>query len=625
MIKSFGKINGITLISLVITIIVLLILAGVSIGLLTGDNGILNQASNAKTQAEIAEEIEIINLAIVRAESRDKYGELKLNYLTEELSEYNVELFENIDSIIVKFVDKNRYYEIYENGDIKLIEASGEKNLTIQYVDSEGKVLAEEEHTIFNNQYSINPPEIEGYECAVEKIEGEISESTTITQLYYMIFEDDTTLVFTGLNSSGTATTTESEIVSYMIGDGTTTTGNALKEKTIQGIVKIPDTYNGKTVTQIGQNAFAVQKNIKKAMIGDNIKTILSTAFDRCQGLVEIKLGKSTSSVGGHAFRNCNNLKIVTIESEISGLTFNCFIGCTNFTEIKVNDSNTTYKAEDNILYSTDGKTIYLVPTGRSGELLIPEGVETIYNYAASYNSKLQKVVISDMVETIQTQAFVSCTGLQEISFGKNISNIGGHAFKSCNSLKTVTIESESSSLIFNCFMGCSSFTEIKVNDGNATYKVEDNILYSKDGKILYLIPTGRSGEIQIPEGVETICNNASSYNTKLQKVVMSDTVETIQTNAFLSCSALEEVIIGKNVSSIISPVFKTCNNLKTITIDSATIAELLTTQISAGYLINVAETIYIKEDITTIGTYIISNYTIEATDKTGYIKYVKN
>ena len=42
--------KGITLIALVVTIIVLLILAGISIAMLTGDNGILSNASNAKSQ-----------------------------------------------------------------------------------------------------------------------------------------------------------------------------------------------------------------------------------------------------------------------------------------------------------------------------------------------------------------------------------------------------------------------------------------------------------------------------------------------------------------------------------------------------------------------------------------------
>ena len=55
--------KGITLIALVINIVVLLILAGVSIAMLTGDNGILTQAKNAKIQTEIGKVEELANLA----------------------------------------------------------------------------------------------------------------------------------------------------------------------------------------------------------------------------------------------------------------------------------------------------------------------------------------------------------------------------------------------------------------------------------------------------------------------------------------------------------------------------------------------------------------------------------
>ena len=56
--------RGITLIALVITIIVLLILAGVSIAMLTGDNGILTQANNSKYTTSRAEAVEKINLTL---------------------------------------------------------------------------------------------------------------------------------------------------------------------------------------------------------------------------------------------------------------------------------------------------------------------------------------------------------------------------------------------------------------------------------------------------------------------------------------------------------------------------------------------------------------------------------
>ena len=56
--------KGITLIALVVTIIVLLILAGVSIAMLTGDNGILAQSRKAKTDTANAEAVERINMEL---------------------------------------------------------------------------------------------------------------------------------------------------------------------------------------------------------------------------------------------------------------------------------------------------------------------------------------------------------------------------------------------------------------------------------------------------------------------------------------------------------------------------------------------------------------------------------
>ena len=63
--------KGITLIALVITIIVLLILAGVSIAMLTGQNGILTQAQNSKTVTENKSAEEKVKLAVMGARADD--------------------------------------------------------------------------------------------------------------------------------------------------------------------------------------------------------------------------------------------------------------------------------------------------------------------------------------------------------------------------------------------------------------------------------------------------------------------------------------------------------------------------------------------------------------------------
>jgi len=87
--------KGITLIALVITIIVLLILAGVAIATLTGDNGIIAKAQQAKMQNDKAAAKEKVDLAI--AASFDETGKIDLGQLKNNLN--------NIDGINPKVVD----------------------------------------------------------------------------------------------------------------------------------------------------------------------------------------------------------------------------------------------------------------------------------------------------------------------------------------------------------------------------------------------------------------------------------------------------------------------------------------------------------------------------------------
>ena len=78
--------KGITLIALVITIIVLLILAGVSIAMLTGQNGILTQAQNSKTVTENKSAEEKVKLAVMSARTRSETAALELDKLKEEIA-----------------------------------------------------------------------------------------------------------------------------------------------------------------------------------------------------------------------------------------------------------------------------------------------------------------------------------------------------------------------------------------------------------------------------------------------------------------------------------------------------------------------------------------------------------
>ena len=120
--------KGITLIALVITIIVLLILAGVTIATLTGDNGILGKANDAKTQTEQAKEDENLKIAIAGSYGTD--GKLNLKDLKDNLKNQGI------------LTNSNEFpLEVTVNGEKKKIDANGNIIESIQRLKTKGTVF----------------------------------------------------------------------------------------------------------------------------------------------------------------------------------------------------------------------------------------------------------------------------------------------------------------------------------------------------------------------------------------------------------------------------------------------------------------------------------------------------
>ena len=118
--KEQLKINkGITLIALVITIIVLLILAGVTIATLTGDNGILTKAQNSKEKNAQKTVEEQINLA-VQASKINEGLVIDKDILEQELTNNGIEITKSENDELPWTVKKDGYvYTISENGEVK--------------------------------------------------------------------------------------------------------------------------------------------------------------------------------------------------------------------------------------------------------------------------------------------------------------------------------------------------------------------------------------------------------------------------------------------------------------------------------------------------------------------------
>ena len=118
--------KGFTLLALVITIIIMLILAAISVTALTGDNGLLQNAGRAKENAEIQNEKDIIDKAVYQAMNNNRYGELDATELKTELE---TNFGESIESVSIK-----------SNNNLQVTFKSGSK----YDVDTDGNVTKKE-------------------------------------------------------------------------------------------------------------------------------------------------------------------------------------------------------------------------------------------------------------------------------------------------------------------------------------------------------------------------------------------------------------------------------------------------------------------------------------------------
>ena len=201
--------KGITLIALVITIIVLLILAGVSIATLTGENGILTRANDAKENTGLAEKREMVELSAQAALIDNNGKEILEQYLDPELennfgeNKYSLEKGENNgeQGFIVTITDTGRRYFISTSGKVDQMIPGPKVSHTIS---PDTQVNEGEKITI-----TINAEATEGEITKITKPDGTSVENTTTTT--YEV-EDNGEYKFVVEQSNGGKTTYTVEI-----------------------------------------------------------------------------------------------------------------------------------------------------------------------------------------------------------------------------------------------------------------------------------------------------------------------------------------------------------------------------------------------------------------------------
>ena len=214
--------------------------------------------------------------------------------------------------------------------------------------------------------------------------------------------------------------------------------------------------------------------------------------------------------------------------------------------------ANSTYveKTEDDYNYDENANTkIFYIGEDTVTTVIIPEGVESIGEYAFANMTNLTTVVLPSTLTKIDQGAFYGCPKLTTITGLENVKFINQYAFADCDLTGSISLDS------------CVA-----------------------------------------------IANNAFANNENLESVKLSAATQSVGANAFNGCSSLTELIIEADSVKLGEYVFANCTSLEEVTLNTAVVtrgaffgcSELKTVNLGAGVSV-IAEYAFGKTALETV------------------------
>ena len=591
--------SGITLIALVVTIVVMLVLAGVSISLLTGDNGVISKSKETKITAMLSSYVEQYELFITakKMENSEFYeesltaGKNSIYYNT-KTSNSEKSIKDIINGISDEYLEKLEIIKgkmIINTQDRQLIKIAQKVGIEPNpYVIENGELMSNDGNLLL------------------------VDENGTLT-----------------LPGSVTK-----------IGTGAFSNVDGLKTIIIPGTVKT-----------IGKNAFRNNSTLESVIIEDGVETIEESAFDSCRNLKEVSLPDSIKTMGSRVFTSCTRLTKIEIPKDIedinvmlfsmSGLTdiklrgdkvkkiyseafFGCkienfhitkdisyieanaFDHCTNLS-MTVDEKNNNFiyvngmllpKAKDKVLFVSNEyykeKTTFEIPANvenfecNLGELtnittlVIPASTKSLN--ARNLPTSLLNVQISDANETFKTnenciytktepETLIFCYSKDtDINLKEPANKIGDFCFRGAKNAVKITLNDKTESIGSQVFNSCYKLRDVimgknlnnishmfaykmynvnfTLDSQNENYCIEDGLLYNKSKDKLITVLYCIDGKFTVPDSVKTIGKEAFYSQQSITNIELNN-VETIESQVFTGCSKLLNIDVPSTVKSI--------------------------------------------------------------------------
>ena len=307
------------------------------------------------------------------------------------------------------------------------------------------------------------------------------------------------------------------------------------------------------SVASIGENTFRGCSGLTSITIPNSVTSIGEMAFRGCSGLTSVIIPNSVTTIGGYAFAG-SGLTSVTIPNSVTSIGNGAFSYCEDLQSITIPNSVTSI-GDDAFLYCSDLLEKVIVSDiaawcGISFGNIYSNPLYFAHHLYNDDNTEIKDLVIPNSVTSIGNYAFYGCSGLTSITIPNSVTSIGRSAFSGCSGITSITIPNSVTSIGKYAFRGFSALTSVVVESGNTVYDSSNNCNAI----------------------IETASNTLiiGCINT-----VIPNRVTSIEYDAFYNCYGLTSITIPNSVTSIGAYAFANCSKLTSVTAYNPTPASI--------------------------------------------------
>lgn len=209
------------------------------------------------------------------------------------------------------------------------------------------------------------------------------------------------------------------------------------------------------------------------------------------------------TAIGEWAFEGGEGMTYLYIPSSITSIGEYAFIDCGSNINVYINDLKAWCKVTFGNEHSSplsSAKNFYLNYSVVTN-LDIPQGVESIPNFAFYQCRSITFLNIPSSVKSIGSSAFEDCTGLKSAYLTEGVESIGGSSFEGCTNLSTIVFPSSLTSIAINAFRNCTSLNTI-------ASRIEDPFAFDEN-----VFSTYSTATLIVPEGATTAYQSTDGWN----------------------------------------------------------------------------------------------------------------